>query len=322
MKKQIKTKKRMLLYSILALTIGIATILPLSYLTLRDDTNQKPISSIGMILYAHAVPTTHINNGVITNRQTVNLLTNFTLNPDTATTNLKDVDAQIEIYNFHIYSDKASIANITYSISICKLIPTNSTRGYNSTIQGSGAGFWIFNDGTKFDIKDVLGYTEGTNDVGFRVGRGTWSEENGYSYSSEVDRTLQRGYFVGSSSAILSEINGDEKSVQASINIKNAQTLYIDTTRVMTVTYKSKLNSSDSTAPATSSITTATMDSNKVIGHIELAKTDWGFASGSVPDLMQNDSYYRYILPPSEFLNPYLPKEEQGYHAGVIDFIG
>jgi hypothetical protein len=53
------------------------------------------------------------------------------------------------------------------------------------------------------------------------------------------------------------------------------------------------------------------MADNKVLGHIKLVKTDWGFASGSVPDFMQTDSYYRYILPPSEFLNPQLPKEEQ-----------
>jgi hypothetical protein len=59
------------------------------------------------------------------------------------------------------------------------------------------------------------------------------------------------------------------------------------------------------------------MDS-KVIGHIELTKTDWGFASGSIPDVMQNDSYYRYILPPSAFTNPQLPKEEYGYHADII----
>ncbi|MCL2643351.1 MAG: hypothetical protein FWD52_07595 [Candidatus Bathyarchaeota archaeon] len=59
------------------------------------------------------------------------------------------------------------------------------------------------------------------------------------------------------------------------------------------------------------------MANNKVIAHIELSKTDWGFATGPVPDYRQNDSFLRHLLPPSAFKNPHLPKEEYGFHANI-----
>ncbi|MCL2868935.1 MAG: hypothetical protein FWF27_05790 [Candidatus Bathyarchaeota archaeon] len=318
-----KIEKKLITLSILAFIIGLAIILP-PYLTLGIGATAKikPISNVNMILYAHAVPTTHINGENKISGQTINLLTNFTLNPDVAIANLKNVDAQIEIYNFHVYSDKTSIANITYCIPISKYIPDpNNKRGYTSAIQGSGNGFWIFKDGTKFDIKDVdiIGYTEGNDQSGFTVGKLSLTEENGYSYTHECDKMLQRGFYVGSSFAAIYNANG-EQSLQAQKNIENAQILYIDVTRIMTVIYKHQDNTSDTTTSPTSSTITTTMVNNKVICHIELSKNDWGFASGPIPNFMQTDANYRYILPPSAFSNPQLPKEEYRIHMNIIDY--
>jgi hypothetical protein len=317
-----KVEKKMIALSIVALVIGIATMLPIVYISYKAGATTPSISDVGMVLYAHAAPDVHINGNERINKEWIDILVNFTLNPKTAMANLKNVDAQIEVYNFHVYSDQTSIANITYCISVHTYVPgpiekrwgytspfpTTGTGGYASAVPSSGNGFWGFSDGSKFDISEVIGYTEGNGQAGFGVGSIGWTEEGGYSYNAtKCSGTLLRGHYIGGLSAWLTE--NEERSAQAKKDLENAQTLYIDVTRIMTVTYKHQDTSADSTNPASSSIKT-TMDSNKVIGHIELAKTDWGFASGPIPDYMQNDSSYRYTLPSSAFLNPQLPKEE------------
>jgi hypothetical protein len=85
----------------------------------------------------------------------------------------------------------------------------------------------------------------------------------------------------------------DERSVQALINIESSQTIYVDVTRVITVTYKLQTNPGSSVAS-----TTTTLASNEVLGHIELVKTDFGFASGNVPSFMHDDAQFLHILPP------------------------
>lgn len=326
-----RLEKKLIAISILAFIIGLAIILP-PYLTLGIGaaTKIKSISDVDMILYAHAAPDIHINGQERINREWIDIFVNFTLNPKTAMANLKNVDAQIEIYNFHVYSDQTSIANITYCISVATYVPgpiekrwgytspfpTTGTGGYASAVPSTGNGFWGFSDGSKFDINEAIGYTEGNGQAGFNVGSIGWTEEGGYSYNAtKCSSTLLRGHYIGGPSAWLTE--NEERSAQAKNNLENAQTLYIDVTRIMTITYKHQNTSADSTIPASSSIKT-TINSNKVIGHIELVKTDWGFASGPIPDYMQNDSGYRYTLPPSAFLNPQLPKEEYRMHAQDI----
>ena len=310
-----KVEKKVIVLSILALAIGIATILPLAYIPYSSGAPTL-ISGVDMILYAHVVPTTSTNNGNILSGDTINIIANFTRNLDA--TSLNGADAQIEVYNFHVYSDKTSIANITYCIAIDTNIPDSSSKGgFTPAIRGSGDGFWIFRDETKFDVKEVIGYAEGNGQSGFGIGgRVRWSEEEGYYYyipdPEKDDLFTGRGHYKASCSAFLSEVNG-ERSAQAQKDLEDAKILYIDVTRVMTVTYKHQTDSSSST----STITTTIMDS-KVIGYIELTKTDWGFASGSIPDFMQNDRYYRDILPPSAFTNPQLPREEYRNHTDII----
>jgi hypothetical protein len=314
-----KVEKKIIALSIVALVIGIVTILPLAYIPYKaGDTTTTPVTDVGMILYAHTVPDPKTINTVAGNGEIIDIIARFTLTPNAA--NIK-ADAQIDVYNFHIYSDKTSIANITYCIAIDKNLPdSNSKSGFIPAIRGSGDGFWEFNDGTKFDIKDVIGYTEGNGQSGARTNSVRWTEENGYSYSPEGDTIMQRGYFTGSFSAFLYEAK-DERSAQAVNNLQNAQTLYIDVTRIMTVTYQHQPNSSDSTTPTASSIT-LTSTNKKVICSLELAKTDWGFASGPVPNFMQEDTNYRHRLPPSAFSNPDLPREEYRSHSSILDLAG
>jgi hypothetical protein len=62
------------------------------------------------------------------------------------------------------------------------------------------------------------------------------------------------------------------------INLRDAKTIYVDVTRVVTVTYRHQAVSD----PAVSSLITI-FGNNKVICHAELAKTNFGFAFGPLP---------------------------------------
>jgi hypothetical protein len=299
-KSKMKIEKRMMALCLCTLVIGLATVLPLAYFTPRavsSQTNRAVSSQTNPwfnvdILYANVIPnpfSTLEGSGKL-----LCLVANFTFTPDAVS--LNGADAKIEVFNFHVYSAKTSIANITFCLSLSGNVPDpNGPDGANTAIIEWGDGFWTFADGTKYNIKDIIGYAEGSGTAGlayFEADSTANLEENHLTKNP----VIQAGYLVGHGDAFLSEAKG-EKSAQALTNLKNAQTLYADVTRAMTITYHHQAN----TSSTTSSITTTLSNNSEVLGHIELAKTDFGFASGPVPDFMLNDTY-TLVLPPNTII--------------------
>jgi len=276
-----KIEKRMIALCICTLAIGLATVLPLAYFTPRTASAQTNPWFDADILYANVIPNQFDVSGDV-----VNVVVNFTFTPDAV--NLKGADAKIEVFNFHIYTDKTSIANTTYCLALSgNLFDPKSPGGFRPAIQGCGPDLFNFADGTRLNITEVFGDTEGITSAVYS------SSIAGLDTNYEGNPYFQEDYLEGRVSAFLSEENG-EKSAQALTNLRNAQTLYVEVTRVMTITYHHQTNIDSST----SSITTILATSD-VLSRIELTKTDFGFVSGSVPDFMLNNAMYTYTLPPS-----------------------
>ncbi|MCL2358599.1 hypothetical protein [Candidatus Bathycorpusculum sp.] len=269
MEKQIKNKKRMLLYSIFAIAIGIATILPLSYLTLSvaGETQNTPFFNPTM-MYITAIPhtetlydepyvTTIYPNGTVIHSEipdtgSINVCMCYDITPEGA--NLKNVDAKIEVYNFHFYTDQGSILNMTHSVAIAGSVPdSNSPNGITSAIAewNSDKNTYTFADGTVYDFTKTLGYVE----------------ESVVCYFSTEESTATRGHQIMGGGPVLSESNG-EKTAQALTDLRNAETIYVDVTRILQVTYKHPSN------PNTSSVIATTPTSNDVLCHIELSELD------------------------------------------------
>ena len=272
---KIKMKKKIVALCLFALIVGIATALPLAYITPRIT---DPWFNID-IPYANVIPHTRDANGAV-----VNVVANFSLTPAGIST--KGADAKIEVFNFHVYSDKASIANIIYGVRrYGNVSDSKAPDGVNSAITGSGTGgVWFFADGSSYNLTNALGVD--TKKI----------------YSSGVFNFDGTGisHTAGWGSAVLSEADREESS-QALADLKEASTLYVDITRIMTITYKHQ-------TVFGSSLSATTMDNSKVLCHVELSKTSCGFASGHVPDFMQfpddfDSSTQRWwwsaILPPS-----------------------
>ena len=281
---KMKIEKKTIALCICALTIGIITILPIAYLTPRTSNHTSSISDVN-ILYANVLPFGGGGRADIASGDRISIIANFTTTPKA--TELGDIDAKIEVFNFHVYSDQTSIANITFSYTNARQIYNNTDeegpyirRGLTSAIWSQSGDRWGFADGTTFDVKDVIGPIDGTGSVSFFM----WDTPAG---STETIHSIGQGY------AFLSEANG-ERSAQALFNLRNAQTLYIDVTRALIVTYRHQADSNS----AVSSLTT-TFGSDKVLTHVKLVKTEYGFVSGEVPDFMQQGNSWQGILPPT-----------------------
>jgi hypothetical protein len=270
MEKQTKTnKKRMLLYSILAITIGAATILPLSYITLSaEGTDQlQPffipnIQRITIIPYIKTIydepyitsiyPDGTVHYSEIPDAGNAGVFMCYDITPNGA--NLKNVDAKIEVYNFHFYSDTGSIFNATQSVAIAGKVPDpNSPNGTIDAIVewDSNKNTFTFADGTVYDFTKTLGYVE----------------ESGVGYGSVEWITAAKGHYNFASGPSLSESKG-EKTAQALTALRSAQTIYVDVTRVLQVTYKHP------SSPNTSSVIKTAPTSNEILHHIELSGLD------------------------------------------------
>jgi hypothetical protein len=272
-----KIEKRIIALCICALAIGIATTLPLTYLTPRTAAAQNnPWFNVD-ILYANVIPNPFGGSGIVPT-----VVANFTFTPNAL--NLNGADAKIEVFNFHIYSDKASVANITYCLTLSGNIPDpNRPDGANTAIITWGDGFWEFADGTKYNVKDVIGSTDGSGGIAFMYYE--LDADNLEENHLAKNPMIQAGYFVGSGCAVLSTGDGEK--------LEHTSTLYVDVTRVMTVTYNHQTN-----ADSTTSSTTTTLATSEVLSHTVLSKTDFGFASGPVPDFMLNNIMFAHVLPP------------------------
>jgi hypothetical protein len=222
MGKQVKNPKRMLLYSILAITLGIATILPLSYLTLSADATTQPFFTpyIKRLSVTPNIATTYpgpymtevdmdgtVRYYDIPNEADIDVDICFDVTSNGA--NLKDVDAKIEIYKLHFYSGQGSILNMTISTGICGYVPDSSSpNGITPAITASSGyahydnpiawanhkSYYTFADGTVYDFTKVLGYVE----------------LDSPNYQTADWFTARKGHFNHNCMAILSESKGEK----------------------------------------------------------------------------------------------------------------
>ncbi|MCL2475878.1 hypothetical protein [Candidatus Bathycorpusculum sp.] len=279
MEKQVKYRKRMLLYSILALTIGIAAIIPLSYITLTiDGTNQtQPFFTpyLQRVQAAPDVATLYNAPGLVyidepPNEGWISISICYDITPNGV--DLTDVDAKIEVYNFHFYSEQGSILNMTQCVAIAGNVSNPSSPNGVSTAIIDYHGYedydnpidwanhrntFTFADGTVYDFTELLGYTESCT-VAYSSAE-YYTEYTGETGTVDAHRSL-------GCIAVLTESKG-EKTAQALTDLRSAQTIYVDITRIMQITYKHPSSSN------TSAGIKATPTSNEVLYHMQLPES-------------------------------------------------
>jgi hypothetical protein len=243
-------EKKLVLCAILAVTIGIATILPLEYVmsaNAQENAQQantelpkvEPLFSGVNITYAYCNPNKISTNGTMTlYGAMIQAVANFTVNADA----LENADAQIEYYKFAVSSDQGPITNMGYYIIV--EYDQNIITGI-----GGPEGTVTFANGLTFN-----GPNEG-QDMNYGCGG------QGINYDAWNNNST-----IGFVSTYIFETDSNNLP-QAITELRNAQTLYIDVSKICTVTVNGN-------------VTVTTPSSNEVLQHIELTKTDSGFAYG------------------------------------------
>ena len=254
-------EKKLIAFSILAITIGVATIIPLQYLlTGQTEANAQPITP----WFNVSIPYAYINlydrggNDTMTwDGAMFQAIANFTLTSDAI--NLKNADAQIEFYQFRLYSDnEASIVNITYSVAVCReeIDVQGTPGGYYMAITGSGGNKFTFADRTTYDGNTVVGD----------------SVCGGGKVIANIPGRAVENYTVAIVGSHITNYNGNN-AVQTLTELRNAQTLNIDVSKICSVAYQG--NSSSTSA------TTTTLASDEILCHVALTKTENGFVYGT-----------------------------------------
>jgi hypothetical protein len=266
-------EKKLILCSILAIAIGIATIIPLEYLMAGEATANAQIITP---YYDVTIPYVYVNlnqaggnNTATWDAATIQGVANFTLTPDALS--LRNAEAQAEFYRFRVYSDKGDIVNLTYSmaVSIEQLNVTGIPGGCYTAITGSGPGNrFSFADGTTYNGDSVIGDNLCSGGTVRYIIPGEAPDVN---YTTTV------------LSSTIADYNGKSTS-EALTALRSAQKLYIDISRICIVAYNG--------AATETTATTTTMTDSHVLQHIELTRVDSGFVygtykEGTVPFPMQ-----------------------------------
>lgn len=265
-----KIEKKIIALSIFALTIGIATVLPLAYFQpVAEATaqNTQPFFTPNIFhivaipnsatLYDEPYMTIVYPDGTIIHEDipdtgSVGAIMCYDITPYGA--NLGSVDAKIEVYNFHFYSDQGSILNMTHSVAIAGSVPDKSSPNdvTDAIIDwDNDKNTYTFADGTVYDFTNIFGNVESSV----------------VCYASAQWSTAAKGHHNMGGGPVLSYTEG-EQTAQALTNLRNAQTLYVDITRIMQVTYKHP------SSPISSSVITATPTTNEVLYRIEFPALD------------------------------------------------
>ncbi|MGD0451353.1 MAG: hypothetical protein ABSA79_09920 [Candidatus Bathyarchaeia archaeon] len=243
------TEKKLILCAILAITIGIATIMPIEYMMMAQAQqtntqlpNVEPLSNGVNITYAYINPNKVSANDTMTlYGSDIQIVANFTLNP----TDFSAVDAKVEYYKFAISSPQGPIFNMGYYIGI---LANDSIV----TMIGGPQGTIAFANGITLN-----GPTSSDQDINYGCG------------GQAGDGIANQQYTLGYVSHFI--FGTDPNNLpKAAAEIANAQTLYIDVSKICTVTVKGN-------------VTVTTPASNQVIEHIELTKlgNGFGFAYGA-----------------------------------------
>ncbi|MGA3060109.1 MAG: hypothetical protein ABSD92_07025 [Candidatus Bathyarchaeia archaeon] len=249
-------EKKVILCAILAIALGIATIVPLEYMmaaqaqansqTAEAQTKAnavanvqatiEPLSNIN-VTYAYCNPNNMSSNDIVTlYGAELAAVVNFTLTPGA----LGNADAQIEYYQFAVSSDQGPILNMSYYLVEAK---------NENIVTGIGGP-----EGT-INFANGLTYNGPASSNGQGINLNVW------------DGNYTMGY-VGD--LIGSDPNNPP---QAAAELRNATTLYIDVTKTYTVT-------------VSGNVTVTTPASNQVLQHIVLTNlgNGLGFVYGTYVD--------------------------------------
>jgi hypothetical protein len=277
--------KKLILFSILAFSIGMATIVPLGYLiskqaqaaqeqqnqaakeqqaqadqeqlaqALKEQQNQtapdQPWFNIS-VAYAYCNPNMNGGNSTTTfNGAIVEAIANFSLTPEALT----KADARIEYYQFQVSSDQGPIVNMTYAIAETKeeLNVPGYPNGAYVYITGAGDGTFTFADGFTYNGTNINSGDVAGSAVLFDIPGET-------NQTSALEPVSDYIYSING--------NGIPQAVTA---LRNAQTLYIDVAREYSVTFTG--NATEATA--------AVVPSNQVLQHLVLTKTGNIFTYGN-----------------------------------------
>ena len=238
-------EKKLIQCSILAIAIGIATIVPLEYFVVADAqaavvsanaqaaVEAKPWSNVD-VSYAYCNPYFSAGNSTTSlYGASIGVVANFSLTSDA----LKNADARIEYYQFQVYSDQGPIVNLTYYI-------VQSKPDLVTFISGGGA----------IGFANGVTYSGTASNGGQAINDGAWDSPFTMGFVSDhIYNTTANNL------------------PQAVTELRNAQKLYIDVSRQCTVT----LNGN---------VTVTTPSSHEVLQHIELTKTPNGFVYGTYID--------------------------------------
>jgi hypothetical protein len=254
-----KVKKKLVALCIVALVIGMVVMLPTVYFTGNN------LMAAGESWFNVDIPYAYIDlydtgENAITSWDGafITVVSNFTLTP--AAIELKGVDAHIEFYMFHVYSEQGSIVNLSYSVAVSrgvKWVPGEPLIDVGIT--GSGNNCYNFADGTMFDGNIVLGDNH---------------QCCGATCKYIISGEPVEEFVYTSADAFIGDDGGEgEKTMDALAVLRNAQTIYIEVSRVCSVSYQeSSQNDSSSTK--------VTLVNDEGLGYIDLTRIDEGFICG------------------------------------------
>ncbi len=228
-------EKKLILCGILAIAIGIATIVPLEYMmAAQTQANAQTVAPWfnANTIYAYCNPNDNGGNYTMSfYGSMIQVVANFTVTPLA----LKNADAQIEYYQFAVSSDQGPIVNLGYYIFDCKQ-PDDVTY-----LSGNG----------------TIGFANGLIYNGPACNGGTGINYNVFNTS----------YTVGYVSDYIFAYNANNMP-KAVTELRNAQTLYINVSRICTVTVNGN-------------VTVTTPASHQVLQHIVLTKAGSDFVYGT-----------------------------------------
>ncbi len=232
-----KTEKKLIAYCAIAIMVGAATMVPLLFLMTGTANAQTPTDEPWFNLN---IPYAYVNGNFNGHNDTTtfageihSIIANVSSDSSRI---LEDADARIEYYQLHVYSDQGFVYDLTYYVGIAK--PGELVNRYNSTL--------FFLGGSSYSTNSTSG---------------------GVFLMNPQVANMSLGVISGSTLSYNSTILPPEV-----VNIQNANTLYIDVSRLSYVTFKGN-------------VTTMTTQPSGVLQHIELTKTDSGFVYGSMEDI-------------------------------------
>jgi hypothetical protein len=267
-KPKMQIEKKIILCSILAVTIGIATIFPLAFFMQPARAQETDVPWFNVeISNAYYQATTEDENKLfpegmvplVNYRTTSYLGLQYTLNPDAA-----DLiqGARMEYFLVRIYSDLGPIENMTIHFG------ANTIDDYDPSDRFSFVREDWFN--TTGSGGCFLSKFNGTLAEALANGMNKGGNGGGYGSSAFANTSLPEKF----------------------LNAKNAQTIYIDVSRLGLVTFDGN-----------NTIVTLA-DSNQIIAHVELTKNDNEFIYGEVPAEQIEHIWPGTLLPSTSKIEP------------------